>query len=93
MGTPSSTPVANSPTKKMARFQLPIDFRNGVAICRATTTKAMAMAASSTGRQPWRARRSRQVSSMSAKPAGMAAARTMLDRPRAGVSINHSSAA
>ena len=39
------------------------------------------------------ARRSSEVTSISATPTGRAAARTMFDHPKAGVSMNHSSSA
>jgi len=93
MGTPHSTIVARPPTKNTTRFQLPIAFSQSPPKCNAAAPTAMAAAAIATLLQPSLVIRIMQVASISRQPTGMAAARTMLERPSAGVSIYHSSAA
>ena len=87
IGTPSSTPAASSRTKKKTRFQLPIAFRTGARKNRAPVSTARTITTASRGFQGKRTIRSAPLSSISAAPVGMAAARTMLGRPSAGVSI------
>ncbi len=93
IGTPSSTPAPSRPTKKTSRFQLPIATRAGDAKYSAAATAASNSATSSMSRISSRSSRNAQPSSMMPQPTGMAPARTILDQPSAGVSMNHSSAA
>ena len=93
MGTPISTKPASSSTKNTSRFQLPMLLSHGAPSQAAAARPASSTKPNRTSRGGRRQRRNATIASISAPPTGRAAARTMLDRPRAGVSINASSCA
>ena len=93
IGTPSSTAAASRPTKKKTRFQLPMARNAGAPSHSPAASTASAAPTKTTSVSRHRARWMAHVQAISAQPTGMAAARTMLDQPSAGVSMNHSSIA
>ncbi len=93
IGTDSSTPAPSSSTKKTTRFQLPSPLSTGQAQCRPSARAPRTAAANTTSFQPSRSSRASAVTTISAAPTGIAAARNVLCRPSAGVSMNHSSLA
>ena len=94
IGTPLNTVTATTPTKNTTRFHLPSVPNSGASSQKAATIAAVP--ASATTMRPGvatRGRRSSAVTSISAMPSGMAAARQPLLISSAGVTMKRSSAA
>ena len=93
IGTDNNTAAPSSSTKKITRFQLPMPFNAGAPSFIATASKTATAMPNSASRHESRANRANAVTAISSAPTGMAMARNVLWMPRAGVSMNHSSAA
>ena len=90
---PAITAAPSSATKNTSRFQLPMACSAGEARYSSPASAPSVSAASTTAFTGRRANCTSPLSAITAKPTGMASARTMPDQPSAGVSTKDWSSA
>ena len=86
IGMPDSTAVPSSSTKNTSKFQLPMACSGGAVSHKAAAKASSTAAPSSTARSRKRVSCIRADRPISARPTGIAKARTRPDQPSAGVS-------